>query len=247
MQSQPAPIERAPAAAQSFNGSTGNAVLAPGQSLTTTTNVVSSQPAPGIYLRVGQNSSVRAVALTADHTELSVEHGIANVSLYHPQRGAEITVDLPGGQVALLKDGLYTFNADSDTVRVLHGEADAYLKANSGAKPVKVKEDHAVTFNAPRLKAVEFEPFQGRTDLIGWGNAYAGNGGYEPYGYGPYGDGFAYGYPYYAYGWGYPFWGYGYPYWGYGYPGFGLGFGYIGGFHGGFGGGFHGGGFGGRR
>ena len=242
-QSQPAPIERGPYSNGAQNGYPRNAVLAPGQTLTTKTNVATSQPAPGIFVRVGQNSSVRAVAETADHTELSVEHGLANISLYQPAQGAQILVDLPGGQISLLKDGLYTFNADTNTVRVLHGEADAYLTSNSGAKPLKVKSDHAVTFNGARLKSVEFEPFQGRIDLIGGGNAYAGNGGYgyAPYGYGPYGDGF-YGNPYYAYG--YP---YGYPYWGYGYPfGFGIGFGYYGGFGGGFGG-FRGGGFGGRR
>jgi hypothetical protein len=251
MQSQPAPIQRAPAAASSpGNYRNQNAVLATGQTLATSTNTASSMPTQGVYLRVGQNSSVNAVAVTPDHTELRVEHGIANVSVHHPADHAEILVDLPGGQTALLKDGLYTFNADTNTVGVLHGEADAYPGANADAKPIKVKEDHAVTFTGPRVKSVEFQPFQASADLVPFANGYARNGGNGGgYGYGPYGDGFAYGYPYYAYGYPYGYWGD--PYWAYGYPfGFGLGFGYGGGFYGGgFRGGFGGGGFhgGGRR
>ncbi len=46
------------------------------------------------------------------------------------RRNSELLVDLPGGQVSLLKDGFYTFNADTQTVRVLKGEADAYPGAS---------------------------------------------------------------------------------------------------------------------
>ena len=69
----------------------------------------------------------KTVSADAKGTEMRITHGVANVSVHHPEnKDARILVDLPGGQTALLKDGLYTFNADTNTVRVLKGEADAY-------------------------------------------------------------------------------------------------------------------------
>jgi hypothetical protein len=255
MQSQPAPIERN-VAPDAQNGQQypmqpvqqparlvdTHTTLAAGQALTTTTNLASAEPTNGIWLRVGQNSSVRAVAVDPSHTEIRVEHGIANISVHHPEHGAEILVDLPGGQTGLLKDGLYTFNADTNTVRVLKGEADAFVASNTNAKPIKVKEDHSLTFSGPNVRSVEFMPLQARADLVPYVGGPASDGpnpGYSYYGYGPYGgDVYPGYYPYYAYGWGYP-------YYGWGYPGFGLGLGfggfYGGGFRGGYGG-FHGGG-----
>jgi hypothetical protein len=243
----PAPIERAyapqaPTAPAAPQAPTGPATLTVAQPLATTTNTATAQPAPGIFVRAGQNTTVRAISLDPTHTELRVEAGLANISIHHPEHASEILIDLPGGRTALLKDGLYTFNATTNTIRVLKGEADAFPNGGAStitAKPLKVKEDHAVAFTGANLRSVEFGPLQARADLIPATNAPApGYGGYR-YGDGyPYGYSFYGGYPYYSYGYGYPYGYYGYPY------GFGLGFGYIGGFGGGYG---FGGGFRGRR
>ncbi len=241
MQSQPAPIERGSVGPHGYNAY--RTTLTAGQVLSTTHNTASAQPAPGIFLRVGRDSSVRAVAVGAENTELKVEHGLINISVHHPANGAQILVDLPGGQTSLLKDGLYTVNATTNTVRVLRGEAIAFPP---NQKRIKVKEDHAVVINGPNIHPFEFDPREARADLIPYAPGPNGDGGYAPGGgYGPgypgygfYGDG----YPYYAYGYpyGYPYV-YGYPYGFYGYPfAVGLGFGF-------YGGGFYGGGFHGRR
>lgn len=201
--------------------------------------VISTQPIPGIWLRVDPSTSVQTVSADAKGTEIRVVHGIANVSVHHPGQGARILVDLPGGQISLLKDGMYTFNADTNIVRVLKGEADAF--AGSAVKGIKVKEDHQFTLAAAAngSRPVEVSRDELMSDYLTGGNGDPRGGeGYGRPGYGPYGDGF-YGYPPLAYGY------YGYPY-GWGYPygyGLGLGFGYYGGF-GGFRGGY--GGFRGR-
>jgi hypothetical protein len=267
MQTQPAPIQRAPSATNRY--SKENEALDAGQTLTASHSAVGSQPTQGVYLRVGDNSSVKAVAITPERTEFRVERGLANIVVDHPQQRSEIFVDLPGGQLALLKDGLYTFNARTDTARVLHGEADAYPGASSAAsvneKPIKVKQEHEVIFNGAKAKSVEFQPYQARADMIpfltspgqgytgsqgyGGGQAYGGGEGYGGYGDSPYGYGF-YANPYYAYGypglWGDPYWNYGYGLgFGYGGFGYGLGFGY-GGYYGGRGYGGRGGYYGGH-
>jgi hypothetical protein len=260
MQTQPAPIQRGAPMSNSYNKE--NEVLAAGQTLAASTSAVGSQPTQGVYIRVGDNSSVKAVTITPERTEFRVERGIANIVIDHPQQGSEIFVDLPGGQVALLKDGLYTFNAHTDTARVLHGEASAYPGANAtpgvngtnqptNEKPIKVKQEHEVIFNSSHVKSAEFQPYQARADMIpfvnsggqrytgsqgyGGGQGYAGGG--EAYGDSPYGYGF-YANPYYAYGypglWGDPYWNYGLGL-GFGYGGFGWGGGYggYGGYYGG--------------
>jgi hypothetical protein len=229
-----------------------------GQLIAPTRGTASAEPGVGIYLRVGDNGAVRAVALSEDKTQLKVEHGIANISVHNSVDHAQIMIDLPRGEVTLVKDGFYTFNADSNTARVIKGEAYAYPANAANGKPLKVKEDHAVTFNGAKTKPFEFHPYEARADVIPYAPGAAGTGtsGYQagPYGYGnaaPY----AYGYPY-AYGdpffYGYPFgWGLGlgfYGGWGWGgYGGWdrgGWGRGGWGGRGGGWGG--RGGGFGGR-
>jgi hypothetical protein len=224
-QSQPAPIVRGYAGRQA----------------------TTSEPTNGVWVRSEPSGSVKTVSASANGAEIRVEHGRVNVQVYHPADHAQITVDLPGGQIDLLKDGFYTFNAETNTVRVLRGEAETYPGgAASNSKPIKVKEDHQYAFSG---KPAEVDPQQLMSDVLpgggpgrgdgrgdGYGPGYGPGYGYAPgYANGPYGDGY-YGYPS-----PYPYYAYGYPYgYGFGYPfGFGLGFGYYGGF-----GGFRGGHFG---
>jgi hypothetical protein len=248
MQDQPAPIERDNVNPNGDNNYT--APLAAGQTLAARRGVINAQPATGIFLRIGHRSAVQAVSVNPENTEFRVQHGVVNISIHNAAPHAQILVDLPGGQTDLIKNGFYTFNANTNTVRVLKGEAYAYPGAVKTDKPIKVKEDHAVIFSGPQngrqIKPFQFDPFQARADLIpytnGSGMGEPGAPGYNGYGYPPYGPyGLAYG--------GDPYYGYGFGPWGY-YP-FGFGF-YGGGFYGGgfrggwggHGGGGHGGGHG---
>jgi hypothetical protein len=221
LQPQPAPIQR---------NYYPNQRAYPGQRAGAALQVTSTSPIQGVIVRTGPSGSVQTVSATADVTELRITGGRANVSVHHPEHHTQLLVDLPGGQTALLKDGLYTFNAGTNTVSVLKGEASVFPGA--GNTGVKVKEDHQFTFGAS-ARPTEVSFAQARADLL------PGSIVHSNYGDGPY-------YPYaydYPYPYGYPYGFYGYPYddWGYGYPfGFGVGIGYFGGFHGG---GFRGGGF----
>jgi hypothetical protein len=229
-QTQPAPIVHA------YGGqNAGNPQAGP---MSASRAITTSHPIVGVALRAEASASVQTVSADAKGTELRIEHGIANISVHHPSKDARILVDLPGGQTAILKDGLYTFNAGTNIVRVLKGEADAYPGAAQNG--VKVKEDHQFAFGgiASGNRSVEVSS---REELMAdylppnAGDGYRG-GVSGAYGYGPYGDGY-YGYPPLTYS----YFGYPYGYYPYGY-GFGLGLGYYGGF-----GGFRGGGFRGGR
>jgi hypothetical protein len=248
MQTEAAPIERAysnqnnspggqvPQTGPAMNGpamNQGAPNVPPAMSTTT-------EPVAGVMLRVAPGSSVQQVShppaegSEAQKFELRLDRGVANVNVHDPGKEKVILVDLPGGQTQLLKNGLYTFNAENGTIRVLKGEALAFPKgAAADAKPLKVKEDNKLVFGALDVRPHEFVPYEASLDLLPGPEGPQGDGVGQAYdnGYGPYDYD-----PYYAWGWGYP---YGF------YPGF--GFGYYGGFrggygfHGGYGGGFHGG------
>jgi len=203
--------------------------------------VVNSQPIAGIYLRVAPGGSAQTLSANADVTEIRVTRGRASVGVDHPAGNMQILVDLPGGQTAIVKDGLYVFNADTNTVRVYRGEADAFPGAGETAVPLSAEAQYVFGVGG---KPGPINRAQSDADLFPGSNgerAYARNysDGYYRNNY--YADGYSYApyvSPYYAYG--YPAY-YGYPY-AYGYPfSVGIGFGYYGGFRGGYYGGFRGG------
>jgi len=253
MQVEAAPVEHAYAAKNNYQAGERpltQVTIAPNEEVAPGGGEAQTNPAPGVILRVGMQSAVREVSSDAEKLELRVERGVANVNVHDPAKGKLILVDLPGGQTQLLKNGLYTFNAETNTARVLKGEALAFREGAPDAKPLKVKEYHKFVFNGTDAKTHEFVPYEASVDLLPGpeGPRAAPGYGYGAYAYGPYGDGF-YGAPYWAYGYpGYPFYPYGYGFYPYG---VGLGFTYYGGFHGYYGGyhgggGFHGGGHRGR-
>ena len=231
-QQQPAPIERG----VPDYGARMGPNRRPRPSTTT------SSPALGVYLRTSAGALVNATS-DAHRLEINLDRGVANLNVHNPAPDKLILVDLHGGQTQVLENGLYTFNAETDTVRVLHGTADVF--AAEEKSPTHVREGQQVAFNGSRAQVASTDPGQLRADLLpGSSPELPGRGGYGPYGDGfpGYAPGF---YPYYA--WGYPYYAWGYPGGWFGYPwgvGFGFGWGGWGGFRGGYGFGGFGRGFG---
>ena len=222
--------------------------------------------APGTLLRLAGDTTAEMVAADGNRVEIRLDSGRANVDVNAMRHQGLLLVDLPQGQLQLLKPGLYTFNTETRTARVYNGEADAFpgTDTSSDVKPVKVKENHEVMLTGDRLHPAGFD----RTlheDLLPWSGSQEAQaamaGGTlteEPTNhFTPVGYGYGYGYPYAGFGpgFGYSYGFYGYPYGFYGAPfGFGLGLGFGGGFYGrygyglgrgyGYGGGLRGGGIG---
>jgi hypothetical protein len=266
-----ASIEGRPLSPQSV----GKATLEAGQVLATANGNAEILLTPGIFLRLGNDSTVQMVSTDLTHTEVKLEQGRANVEVdqIYPQN--TILVDLKNGQTQLLKNGLYSFDAGNATVRVFDGKAAVYPGANPQAnvKPIDVKGGHQLALNGELLKTQGFNKDQAKTDpLYKWSSLrsnylgeanlnlaeeYAGYSGFYPGWYwagGPFGytwlpgDGLfwsPFGYGFYS-----PYYirGGGFIYGGYGRGFYGRG-GYAGGYRGGVaraeGGGFHGGGGGG--
>ena len=199
---------------------------------------------PILGVRVVSDAPVAVVNRSDDELELRVDRGRANITVDHPAAGTLMLVDLPGGQVDLLADGFYTFNADTNVVRAVRGEAALFAPgAGPDAKGSPLQQGEQAELRG-RMRATPADETTLLADEIrdngrgpaerpgqrydhGYGYGYGGESTYLGYGY-PYTYGawpaygyYSYAYPAYGYaGWGWPGYAWDYP-WGWG---VGLGF-----------------------
>jgi hypothetical protein len=178
--------------------SADNTTLQAGQVLATANGKTEILLTPGIFVRLGDNSTVQMVSTDLTHTEIRLEQGRANVEVdqIHPQN--TILIDLKNGQTQLLKNGLYAFDANNSTMRVFNGQANVYPGADpqTNVKPVEVKGDHQLVLNSEPLRPQRFNKDQAtadplykwsslRSDYLGQANLnlaeeYAGYPGFYP-------------------------------------------------------------------
>ncbi|MGD1078277.1 MAG: FecR domain-containing protein [Candidatus Sulfotelmatobacter sp.] len=235
--------------------SIGSVELKPGQSLTTEKGKAEVLLTPGVFLRVGNNSSVKMISPSLTDTEVEVDqgHAMVEVAEIHPENS--IRIDEDGTSTQLLKTGLYDFNRNQKEFRVFDGQAFV----ESGREHVKVKGGREVTLASNDLSKVR--KFDKKSyeegDLFRWSSLrsgylaeanvdaasmYANSGWGGPGWWGaewywdPWFDAFTFipgdGIFYSPFGWGFysPWWVYQAPFFGYGY-GYG-GYGRYGGYGG---------------
>lgn len=196
--------------------SVGQAEVGAGQYLATADGKVEMLLTPGIFLRLDKNSTVKMVSPDLTHTEVSLERGRVEVEAdqLYPQN--RILIDQKGGQTQILKNGLYEFNADNNTVRTFDGKAAVYPGDNlqSNVKPVDVKGGHQLVLTGEAVKPVGFDKDRSQDDLYRWSSLrsqYLGEGNvdlaaryadYGPaYGYGGFAPGWAWDPYLYSYDW----------------------------------------------
>jgi hypothetical protein len=255
--------------------SVGNTTLEAGQVLATANGKAEILLTPGIFVRLGNDTTVQMISPDLTHTEIRLEQGHANVEVDQIYAQNTVLVDLKNGQTQLLKAGLYAFDANAAAVRVFDGKAAVYPGSDllANIKPIEVKGGRQLALTGEPLKSQGFNKDQAaadplykwsslRSEYLGEANlslaeGYAAYPSFYPGWYwagGPFGytwlpgDGLfwnPFGFGFYS-----PFYlrGGGFIYGGYGRGFYGYRGAYsVGGFHSGGGGGFHGGGGGGRR
>jgi hypothetical protein len=148
--------------------SVGNTTLQAGQMLATANGKAEILLTPGIFVRLGNDSTVQMISPDLTHTEIKLEQGRANVEVDQIYRQNTILIDLKNGQTQLLKNGLYAFDATNSTVRVFNGQASVYPGANlqTNVKPIEVKGDHQVALNGELLKPQRFNKDQATADPL---------------------------------------------------------------------------------
>lgn len=204
----------------------GTADLQDGQVLETGNGKAEILLTPGVYLRLGDNSSVKMISNSLTNTEVRVHSGEVMVEvdeLYHENN---LRISQPGADTRLVKTGLYDFDASNGGVRVFDGKAVVTADDHN----VEVKKNHQLELNNAKFKATSFDKDQvtKSDDLYRWSSLrsqylsdanvnaaqmYYANGWYGPGWWGPgwYWDpwfsGFTFlpasGYFYNPFGWGF--------------------------------------------
>lgn len=208
--------------------SVGSEVAKPNQAIATTNGYVEVLLTPGTFLRIGHDSGVRLKSASLAGVTVQMDHGAALIEVADLVEGSTLTVDLDGTSTALVKKGLYSFDARQHSVRVLDGKAEV---RNATGETTLKKGDQVLLASDKPLKKRDFETKEAKQEpLYVWSkvrgeqqaeanrnsaDSLAASGAwYGPGWYGnPYWSGYAYmpgsGFLYSPFGWG--FYGYGYP------------------------------------
>ena len=133
--------------------SAGSAVLGPDQTLTTQSGKAEVLLTPGVFARLGDNSSMEMVSPNLTNTQFSVEKGevIVEVAEIHPENNLLVSED--GATIQLQKTGLYDFDAGRAQFRVFDGQA----MVQAEGEHVKVKGGHELNLNVTMRKAQKFD------------------------------------------------------------------------------------------
>lgn len=169
----------------------GSMQLQPGQGVMTQNGRVEVLLTPGVFVRVGSNSSLQMVSPDLANTEVRLDRGRALVEVDWIQKENRIRVDIGNVPVMIQEKGLYDFDADQHQVRVFDGRA-AVLQ---GDEEKHIQGGHEMTLTAGKLKAEGFDKKAYEDDLYRWSrlrssalaeaNIEMGRTYYGAYGYAP--------------------------------------------------------------
>ncbi len=117
--------------------SVGKVVLKTGQTLDTENGRVEMLLTPGVFLRLGQDTSVTMVTPNLTNTKVKIDTGeaTAEVDEYHSQNNLMVQVD--DATAYLVHTGFYDFDPQQGLIRVLKGQAvvlrnDMHVRLNPG-------------------------------------------------------------------------------------------------------------------
>jgi hypothetical protein len=148
--------------------SVGTVNLEAGQTLTTQTGKVEVLLTPGVFFRLGNDSSATLVSPSLTNTEVALSHGEAMVEVAEIHQDNLLRVSEGGATTQLLKTGVYGFDANSGNVQVFKGEA----LVRDGDHQVRIKGGHQFKVNqTASLKAAKFDKSEyQQTDLYRFSN-----------------------------------------------------------------------------
>jgi hypothetical protein len=148
------------------HNSIGKTTLEVGQSLNTDTGKAEILLTPGVFLRVGDNTSVKMVLAGLTDTELRLDqgHAMVEVDQIYPQN--DLRVVMGKATARILKPGLYDFDLQQNQMRVFDGEA----MVQDGDKQIRLKAGRELALAANALdKEEKFDKkAMNGDDLYGW-------------------------------------------------------------------------------
>ena len=149
---------------QSLDAKSVGVELGVGQSITTLTGKAEVLLTPGVFLRLGPNSSAKLVTAGLADTQVQLDqgHAMIEVDQIFPQNHLRV---LQGPvTIELQKKGLYDFDVAEHQVRIFDGEA----VATNGSHRVELKNGHELNVAEANMKAHGFDKKQFEGDLYNW-------------------------------------------------------------------------------
>ena len=146
--------------------SIGSAELTTGQVLETGQGKAEVLLTPGVFLRLGDNSSVRMVSPQLTSTTVALLKGRALLEADDLKKQNDITVQESGAATHIAKNGIYEFNADSQSVAVYDGKAE--VAGDDGVR-VMLKKGRETSLSSG-LKVEKFDRKKDQDDLYRWSN-----------------------------------------------------------------------------
>ncbi len=141
--------------------SVGQAGLQDGQVLATGNGKAEILLTPGVYLRLGDHSSVKMLSTSLTNTQVRVEQGEAMLEVDQIYKENYIHVNQASADTRVEKTGLYDFNTVNNVIRVFDGKA--IVAANDHTTTVKGGHEVNVSDNA-KLKSRGFNKNDVRKD-----------------------------------------------------------------------------------
>jgi len=147
------------------SSSIGSIQLQAEQSLNTQAGKVELLLVPGTFLRVDDDSSVKMLNPGLANTQVEIVKGRAMVEATDINKDNNIRVDENGVTTRILKNGLYSFDSNQQTIRVFKGKAE--LLVND--KKIDLGRERELLLNASaKLKARDFDARNYEDDFFRW-------------------------------------------------------------------------------
>ena len=118
--------------------SVGSTYLEPNQVLDTRNGNAEMLLTPGIFMRIGHNSEVKMISPGLADTQVQLTSGSAMLEVDELFKENNVSVVVDGATTRIEKQGLYDFNANPPSVKVLDGKAVTF----EGDQKVKLKKGH---------------------------------------------------------------------------------------------------------
>src|SRR5436190_8688295 len=119
-----------------------------GEALSTVRGRAELLLAPGVILRLAENSRVRLADTQLSDTHVEIERGDALIEVLQLPEGSRIQIHLAETVTEFTRTGLYRFGTAQKTLRVYGGEASVRSGSTSGSTPALVKRGMAVNLNS---------------------------------------------------------------------------------------------------
>ena len=146
--------------------SIGKTTLEAGQSLNVDRGKAEILLTPGVFLRAGDNTSIKMIAAGLTDTQLRIERGhvMVEVDQIYPQN--DLRIEEGATSTTILKPGLYDFDLQQNQIRVFDGEA----LVQDGDKRIKLKAGHdlMVASNAAQKEEKFDKKAMNGDDLYRW-------------------------------------------------------------------------------